>query len=337
MSKRLNVLVAGGFDPNDPEALSAPVDEIIEFGAALGAEIIEHGHNVLTGCQTELDKVVAEAAAGHPSITDTAEKDEFRVVSYSLQGTERVHNAGTIIQSERQDWDIGGLEATPPELISEADVVILLGGFAGTFQAANWARLTQTPVLPFYRFGGMARQVYKGEMRRFDQVYADSVEKIEYDQVLKSVTNDWPQLALDTVQLAEKLASTRAVLVCMSFGDKPEFQDLLAAIKRVCNKYEYEAERIDESNATKRVVPEILKQVRQAAFVIVDVTEEKPNVYYELGFADAAAKQVVLTARKGTELPFNIADMPAIFWDSFSEFEESLDKVVSEISTFHGG
>lgn len=33
-------------------------------------------------------------------------------------------------------------------------------------------------------------------------------------------------------------------------------------------------------------------------------------------------KDVVLTAKKDIILPFDITDVPVVFWDSFSEFEE---------------
>ena len=156
------------------------------------------------------------------------------------------------------------------------------------------------PLLPFFRFGGAAREVYTVESQRFEQVYGDTIQKIEYDQVLKSVSKDWRELARDTVQLAAKVASTRSVLVCMSFANRPDFKDLLAAIKTVCAEFDYQAERVDESNLSKRVVPQILAQVKRSAFVVVDVTEPKPNVFYELGFADGAGRDVVVVAKKGT-------------------------------------
>jgi len=336
MTNRLNILIAGGFDPDDPNALVASVDDIVAFGKALGHQVIEQGHNLLTGCQTDLDRVVAEGAAAHPNITDANEKDELRIMSYVLQGKIQSHNIGTIMDSGRKDWDIGGLDASPPEVIQNAHAIVLLGGFYGTFRAANWARLTRVPLLPFFSFGGAAREVYEVETRRFDQAYGDTIPRIEYDQVLKSKSTNWSDLAKDTIQLAEKLATTRSVLVCMSFTEDPKYKDLLAAIKTVCSEFGYEAERIDESNLSKRIVPQILKQVRRAAFVIADVTEEKPNVYYELGFSDGAGKEVVLVAEKDTSLPFNVADIPVIYWPSFEDFKQDLRKRLEEIASFHG-
>jgi hypothetical protein len=61
--KGLHIFVAGGFDEADPNALGVDKDKIVSFAQHLGAEIIRQGHNLITGCQTEVDKLLAESAA----------------------------------------------------------------------------------------------------------------------------------------------------------------------------------------------------------------------------------------------------------------------------------
>jgi hypothetical protein len=86
----------------------------------------------------------------------------------------------------------------------------------------------------------------------------------------------------------------------------------------------------------KRIVPEIMRQLRQAAFVIADVTEPKPNVFYELGIAEGLRKEIILIAKKETKLPFDINDFPVVSWDSFGDFEDDLEKRVSKIGAWQG-
>ena len=99
----------------------------------------------------------------------------------------------------------------------------------------------------------------------------------------------------------------------MSFEESGKYLDLLSSVKRVCNKNGYNAKRVDETSVNKRVIPEIMKQIRRSAFVIADVSKSRPNVYYELGFADGIGKPIILTAKEGTALPFDITDLPVIF------------------------
>lgn len=335
--KRLNILVAGGFDPNAPQALDRSPDQIIQYARRLGAQIMKQRHNLLTGCQTELDKVVAEAADQFLISQGCPDSERRqRIISYVLQGQQPIHHFGNVIQSDLPDWDIGGLQPTPPEVIRNADAVILLGGFYGTFKAANWARIDRKPLLPFAIFGGAAKEVYAEEAKRFDQVYASNITRLEYEQVLKSLSTDWDDFASQTVNLVEKVVTSPSVFVIMSFKETGYYKDLYTSIKRVCEKYDYEARRVDESNVLKRIIPEITRQVRQCAFVVADVTEERPNVFYELGFADGVGKEVILVAKAGTKLPFDINDVPVLFWDSFTEFEEELVKRVERIGSWQG-
>lgn len=333
--RHLKIMVAGGFDLEDPDALDRPADDLIAFGRALGQEIMKQGHMLLTGALTELDKQVTNAAeACLPK--DKIQHSDPRIISYVPRGQTPVHQSGVIIQSDLPDWNIGGLEPTAPEVIRYSDLVILLGGFTGTLQAANWARLSRKPILPFATFGGTAKDVYTVESRRFDEIYATNIQRLEYEQVLKSVSTDWSKLAQSTVTLAAKMVTTPSVFVIMSFSETGQYKDLYNSIKRVCEEYEYDAQRVDESNLLKRIIPEIMRQVRQSAFVVADVTEAKPNVFYELGFADGLGKEVILTAKAGTNLPFDIQDVPVLFWDSFTEFEEELKKRVEQIGSWQG-
>jgi hypothetical protein len=340
--KRLNILVAGGIDPSKQE-FDRPVEEIADFARCIGGQIIRQGHTLLGGCSSELD---ASAAAGAAEVASELASDEQlktekpRIRSWVQKGKQPVHKHGSIMSSDLDDWGIDTLEPSPPELVRYADVVILIGGSQGTKQAANWARLTKKPLLPLASFGGTAKHVYKIESSeaRFEQAYGSTVDRLDYEEVLNSLETDWPRLAADTVSLAERIFTTPNVFVIMSFASSGEYKDLYAAIKRVCSdkKFNYDAKRVDESNLNKRIIPEIHRQVRQCAFVIADVTEQNPNVFYELGFADGLAKEVILVAKKGTELPFDINDVPVLFWDSFTDFEEQLRKRVAEIGQWQG-
>lgn len=335
--KALDIFVAGGFDTNDPNALGVDKEKIISFAGHLGAEIIRQGHNVITGCQTEVDKLVIESAAAALGPQAGASRaPSQRIVSYVQRGITPVTEHGVRIESDVPEWNFGGREPTPPEVVANADVVILLGGFFGTFQAANWARFAGKPIVPFAVFGGAAREVYGVESRRFDDVYGSTIERLDYDAVVKSMSTDWPALAKSAVALAERIVTTPSVFVIMSFAERGQYRDLYKAIKRVCDKYEYTARRVDESNLFKRIVPEIMRQLRQSAYIIADVTEPKPNVFYELGIAEGLRKEIILVAKAGTVLPFDINDFPVIFWDSFSDFEEELEKRVSQIGAWQG-
>jgi hypothetical protein len=56
----------------------------------------------------------------------------------------------------------------------------------------------------------------------------------------------------------------------------------------------------------------------------VQLTLSSENVYYELGFAEASGKTVIVVAKEGTELPFDTRDIPTTFFRDQTRLEEAL-------------
>lgn len=322
----MRILVAGGFDSED----TVMGQRVGRFCQALGKAVSKHGHILLNGCRTELDRMIAEAA--YQDMHDRGDPDrDKRVISYLLAGLQPLHSYGTIIRSRLTDWDIKGESFYIPEQMQQADAVILIGGFDGTFRAANWARIANKPLLPFTAFGGAAQKIYAQELNEFDQKYSGLVERLEYEQ-LNSVKNDWEEHAADLIALAEKVAESRSVLVIMSYADLPELEDAFDSFVQVCEDLGYRCERVTEANAAERILPDILARIERAAFVIVDLTELRPNVFYELGYADGLGKKAVITAKAGTELPFDVKDMPTICWSGQRQLRDQLrQRIISVV------
>jgi hypothetical protein len=321
----MHILVAGGFDTDNAELK----ERVRTFCDALGKAVSKHGHVLLNGCRTELDGMIAEAT--YEDVVARGESDpDKRVISYLLAGLQPLHEYGTIIRSRLTDWDIKGESFYIPEQMQQADVVVLLGGFDGTFRAANWARIAKKPLLPFTAFGGAAEKIYAQELNDFADKYGGRCEQLEYEQ-LNSVKSDWDERATDLIALAEKVAESRSVLVIMSYGGDPAVEDAFDSFVQVCEDLGYRCERVTQENAGERILPDILARIGQAAFAIVDLTDLKPNVFYELGYADGLGKKVVITAREGTALPFDVKDMPTILWSSQRQLKEDLRKRIISV------
>jgi hypothetical protein len=55
---------------------------------------------------------------------------------------------------------------------------------------------------------------------------------------------------------------------------------------------------------------------------------------HEIGYAKGIIRDVIITAKKGTDLPFDIKDFPVIFYDRLNlkeTLEPKLDKLISSI------
>ncbi|TMH12152.1 MAG: hypothetical protein E6H65_07365 [Betaproteobacteria bacterium] len=325
----LNLLVAGTFNvPN------ADVNGLHDFVARLAEEIVAQGHTLLNGCMNEFDRTLAEAA-DRALEAHSAPDRERRVRGYVLAGHQPVHRCGTIIRSRLSDWDLDKEALYVPEQVAQADAVLLVGGGDGTYRAANWARICRKPLLPVTMFGGAAGPVFECEIEAFELSYADRVDRARYEE-LNSISADWRQLARIVVALAEQLSVPRNVAVLMSYASDPALDDVYETICTVCTHFKYRARRVEEDNTLGRIVPAIMKQIEQSAFVVCDLTGLRHNVFYEFGYAEGLHKHVVLSARDGTPLPFDIHDHPTLFWNGMTQFRADLTDKIRLIAREHG-
>jgi hypothetical protein len=122
----------------------------------------------------------------------------------------------------------------------------------------------------------------------------------------------------------------------MSFSADPALSDAYESFKEICSEFGYECSRIDEGSDVPRIMPELLQRLAQCAFCVVDITEEKANVYYELGYAEAAKRPAIVTARKGTTLPFDVKDIPVLFWENQKGLKEQLRRRIKAIAEKQG-
>ena len=67
---------------------------------------------------------------------------------------------------------------------------------------------------------------------------------------------------------------------------------------------------------------EIYKMIQASSIVVVDLTRVRPNCLVELGFAMGLKKKVVITAIRGTKLPFDTNAMPCHFWQDKAHNEK---------------
>ena len=51
-----------------------------------------------------------------------------------------------------------------------------------------------------------------------------------------------------------------------------------------------------------------------------------------MGYAEGLPKRVIVTAYEGTELPFDVKDMPTLFWELPAEIEEKLTAKIKQIT-----
>jgi hypothetical protein len=110
--------------------------------------------------------------------------------------------------------------------------------------------------------------------------------------------------------------------------DKDDHQlvDVLEAIQESASSCEIKAERVDEVETNDRITDRILESIAKAEFVIVDLTKERPNVFFEAGYAHGLGKIPIYLARRETTIHFDLKDYPIIEFRNMRELKDKLKK-----------
>jgi len=86
-------------------------------------------------------------------------------------------------------------------------------------------------------------------------------------------------------------------------------------IKPAAKECHYDVVRSDVISEPGYINLQITEHLINADLVIADLTENKPNVYYELGIRHAVNKPVVTIIEDGETIPFDLAPMRTIHVD----------------------
>jgi len=103
-----------------------------------------------------------------------------------------------------------------------------------------------------------------------------------------------------------------------------EYDDVRDAIKAVADSCGLAAERVDEVESNERITDRVLESIQKAEYVIADLTNLRPNVFYEAGYAHALGKTPIYIARENTNVSFDLKDYQIIFFYSIRQLREGL-------------
>ena len=99
------------------------------------------------------------------------------------------------------------------------------------------------------------------------------------------------------------------IFVLMPFDEK--FDDIYKyGIKGAAEDAGAYAERVDEQNFTEGILDRIFNQISKADVIVADMTGRNPNVFYEVGYAHALGKIVLLLTQNVDDIPFDLKHRP---------------------------
>lgn len=212
----------------------------------------------------------------------------------------------------------------------------------------DYSYLNVVPVYVFtdrHRIEERLRQQQNNEeqiafrLKRIDKAFEDYLlHPSIYREILinNSSIQDYHRLATQILEKYKDAPDVNAnlVFVMMSFNpDNPRLVDYYNAMKRAVESSHSSltCTSLDDIEGSFAISPMAKNNIRNCRLAIVDLTENKPNVFYELGYVHGIVKECVLTAHIDTPLQFYPREYKIVQYKNADELERKLSKVLKAI------
>lgn len=232
------------------------------------------------------------------------------------------------LKSTPEGWRMGGI--LREEQVSQGDVLVALGGGAGVEHLAELYAGNGKPVVPIRAALGSINDDGRGGS---NYLYGRAMSEPDSFLELESGSNAAARLTLleltaeasagaladDCVALLRDVRPPRAFYVRLLATDHSEFEEVESFFREVVDPVVSEAGY--RPHEVGRDAPlagflnvEIFEGLHRAGVVIVDLTGVRPNCMMEFGYALGRGRRVIVTAKRGTALPFDPDKIPTHFW-----------------------
>jgi hypothetical protein len=161
-----------------------------------------------------------------------------------------------------------------------------------------------------------ALQIFEDCYRRISSIL-ELVNPVTVDIAEKNI--------IFTGQKATPIQADSAFIMMWIDQNRPELEDVYATIKRCFKNFGISAERADDIEHTGRITEEIVSKIKSSEFLYADLTGARPNVYYEVGFAHALSRKVILYRKSGESLHFDLAGYNCPEYKNLVDLETKLN------------
>jgi hypothetical protein len=151
------------------------------------------------------------------------------------------------------------------------------------------------------------------------------------DLTTSSDTELQKRVLVNTPGVSGYKPNTAFIMMWMD-NTKPELLDVSDTIKECFKKFGIKATRADEIEHEDLITRRILEEIKTSEFLCADLTGERPSVYYEIGYAHAIGKRVILYRKKDTRIHFDLAGYNCPEYENLRDIKTKLIKRLEEVT-----
>jgi hypothetical protein len=154
-------------------------------------------------------------------------------------------------------------------------------------------------------------------------------EVLDIDKIVETVTAKvYERIGMSApaggYSVQEDTVDDKLLFVICSFD--PSMEPTYEAIVAAASKAGLRAERVKDIGGDYRITEKILSMIRRARLIVVDLTHERPNVYFELGYARGIGKTIITICREGAPVHFDVYDWTYLSYIDSRPLERDLLK-----------
>jgi len=280
----------------------------------------------------DFSKSSASRNTGHPLARIVcSERSEREIpVARSDLWKQLVHSRSVALDFIPPGWNSNSIKRRAQE--RRGDALVVIGGGAGVEESIHLYVSHGKPVLPLDIPLGCSSDDGTGgapEMLRWARTHpraffpniseeiAAGLSLLKYGTYTNS-PKDYANAILDFLS-----AVVRPQVFCARLADEDtkQFADVDtffgSVVRPALSEMGYvPIEIIGKSPIRSSLIDiEIFKQMNRSPYSVVDLTGLRPSCCIELGYLLGSCKRTIVTAARGTKLPFDVKTLPCTFWD----------------------
>jgi hypothetical protein len=303
MIRRPKILVIGSYGWRNDLA-TKEIELADTLAAEIGREFVHKDIDIVFGGAFDLGAKIIEGAKSACAMRGVSLNE--RLVTYHAKSYPPIAAA-----RQGQLYRLRDDDTYWTRVVMEVDGVVAISGRTNTRNVLDLAQTLHKPLFPFGLFEGAALNYWE---RLNDSSLRWLGDHGQSPDVLASI------LAETIVRRYAPGWIVGQVFVIMHFtADRSVYDTIVDECANLAPTLT--VKRADERPESSVIMEDVKRYILESEFIIVDLSHERPNVYYELGYAHGVGNQpsdILLIARADASVHFDIIGLRVHRYDSLN-------------------